>query len=161
MAKLVRLSHPYTFPFDRDAALSPFEKVVDDIFSEAFPDFNKMFGVSPMENNAYPRVDILEYDDKVEVFAEISGYNKEDVAVEVVNGCLQISGIASTKEHTENKNARYIRKELKRSKFVRSFSLGEELDAKAITAKFENGMLNITIPKIVENKPTKQSIEIE
>ena len=67
---------------------------------------------------------------------------------------------AETEDASEDKT--YIFKELKHSSFSRRFALGENLDSKNISAKFNNGILEINIPKLVKNeeeKTTKISIE--
>tara|TARA_R100000008_G_C3584955_1_gene171490 strand:+ start:2567 stop:3031 length:465 start_codon:yes stop_codon:yes gene_type:complete len=136
----------------RKEFLTPFDSLFDNVISKAFPHFSQQFGVEFFGNNSYPKVDAIDHDDKITIEAEIPGLKKEEVAVELEhNRVLTISG---QKQGTaEDASTRYIRKELKRSSFKRSFRLGENLKVSAVKADFNNGVLNITIPKRKKEEP--------
>ena len=88
--------------------------------------------------------------------AEIPGLTKDDVSVDLEERVLTISG---GKRDTElDENARYIRKELKRSSFKRSFKLGDNMKVSEIEADFNNGLLNVTVPKREKDEPRKVKI---
>lgn len=141
----------------RKEFLTPFDSLFDNVISKAFPDFSQQFGVEFFGNNSYPKVDAIDHDDKVTIEAEIPGLKKEEVAVELErNRVLTISG--QKQDTAEDASTRYIRKELKRSSFKRSFRLGENLKVSAVKADFNNGVLNITIPKRKKEEP--QSVKI-
>lgn len=127
----------------RDEFLLPFDSVFDEFFKDT--DFFKSFGLTPFQGSAYPKVNVMDYNDKVVVEAELAGYNKEDVSVKTLDGILVISGEA--KQYKSSEETVYLRRELKRSKFSRSFSLGTELDGSKVEAIMNNGLLTITIPK--------------
>ena len=91
------MSNIQKYAFDRDEFLTPFDRIFDQVFSTSFPSFTKEFGVDFFEKGSYPRVDVLEYKDKVEIEAEIPGLSKEDVAVEVIENVLTVSGHKNTK----------------------------------------------------------------
>ena len=90
--------------------------------------------------------------------AEVPGLTKDDVSVEVKDNILAVSGERKVKRDDD---AVYVRKELKRSSFKRSFSLGDNLDSERISAEFENGILTITIPKIKPVQVEARKVEIK
>lgn len=134
---------------DRDEFLTPFDKLFDKMMSQNFPDFAKEVGVDFFHTGSYPKVDAVEYTDRVEIEAEIPGLKKEDLSIKVENDILTIVG--GKREQVE-KTGKYIMKELKRSSFKRTFNLHDSLDKKSIEAKFEDGLLLITIKKVTKDK---------
>tara|TARA_R100000951_G_C2594131_1_gene166049 strand:+ start:383 stop:838 length:456 start_codon:yes stop_codon:yes gene_type:complete len=144
---------------DRDAFLSPFDKVYDQMMEQHFPEMAQQVGVNPMQGSAYPKVNVYEYEDKVGVIAEIPGLDKKHIDIEVEDGILTISG----DKHglPEDNGAKVIRRELKTSSFKRSFTLGEELDGDSIDANFKDGILSISIPKIAPTKPKVNKVKIK
>ena len=102
-------------------------------------------------------MNVYEYDDKIGIVAEIPGLDKKNVTVDVEEDVLIISG---DKHGFDSDGGKCITRELKQSAFKRSFNLGEYLDGKNISAKFKDGMLSISIPKIEPTQPKKHSIKI-
>jgi HSP20 family molecular chaperone IbpA len=93
------------------------------------------------------RTDIKEKDDAFDLHIELPGYTKEDVKAQLKDGYLTIS--AQTKQDNDQKdeNGKFIRRERYYGSCSRSFYVGEELKEEDIKAKFENGILTISIPK--------------
>jgi HSP20 family molecular chaperone IbpA len=150
-----RTGIPY---IDRDDFLTPFDKMFDAMVESQFPDVVKQVGVKPYQGSAYPKVNVYEYDDKIGIVAEIPGLNKKQLNVDVEDGVLTISG---DKHSTfEDDGAKVIRRELKQSSFKRSFELGEQLDGDNIAANFKDGVLSVSIPKVVPEKPKKTYVKI-
>ena len=146
------------FPvIDRDSFLTPFDKMFDQIVEASFPDVTKTVGVKPFAGTAYPKVNVYEYDDKIGIIAEIPGLDKDKVTVDVEDSVLTISG---DKHGFDSDGGKCITRELKQSSFKRSFNLGEHLDGDSVTAKFKDGMLSISIPKVEPEKPKKTFIKI-
>ena len=144
--------------FDRDEFLTPFDKMFDSMVESQFPEVVKSVGVKPYQGSAYPKVNVYEYDDKIGIVAEIPGLNKKQLNVDVEDGVLTISG---DKHSTfEDDGAKVIRRELKQSSFKRSFELGEQLDGDNIAANFKDGVLSVSIPKVVPEKPKKTYVKI-
>ena len=141
----------------RDEFLKPFDQVFDQMLNQQFPNFYEQTGIDFLKG-AYPKCNILDKDESVNVIAEIPGLTKDDVNIKVENGVMTISG---KNQSLDDKGARYIRRELKHSSFKRSFELGDTLDPSKISAKFENGILNITIPKKEEALPKTIDITID
>jgi len=147
------------FPaIDREEFLTPFDKMFDQIIETSFPDVVKSVGVKPFKGTAYPKINVYEWDTKVGVIAEIPGLSKKDLSVEVTDGVLTISG--DKHKLFDVKDAKVLRRELKESSFKRQFELGEELDGKNISAKFEDGILSIDIPKIEPEQPKTNKVKI-
>ena len=96
------------------------------------------------ENN-----DIIHNDKEMIIEAEIPGLSKEEVSVELEKNILTISGESRIKDL---KDQNFIRKEIKRSSFKRSFTISNSLNRDKIKADFKDGLLNISIPK---NEPDK------
>lgn len=93
------------------------------------------------------RTDIKESDNGFELAIDLPGYKKEDVKAELKDGYLTIS--AETKEDNEkqDESGRYIRRERYYGTCSRSFYVGEELTQEDIRARFEDGILKLSVPK--------------
>jgi HSP20 family protein len=146
-------------PTLRDEFLVPFDSLFDKVVNQAFPSFSQEFGVNFFGNSSYPRVNVADTKNDVRIEAEIAGLGKEDVSVEYEDGMLTISG--DKKLDLEEPDVKYVYKELKRSSFKRSFRVDDStLDVNNISAKFDNGILNVTIPKreVIETKAKKVKI---
>ena len=141
---------------NRDEFLTPFDKIFDQLMNKSFPTFQEEVGVS-FNQGAYPKVNVYEYDDKVGIVAEIPGLDKKNVTVDVEDGTLTISG---DKHGFDTDGGKCITRELKQSSFKRSFTLGEHLSGEEISAKFKDGMLSISIPKVTPEKPKKKFVKI-
>ena len=141
---------------NRDEFLTPFDKIFDQLMAQQFPNFQEEVGVS-FNQGAYPKVNVYEYDDKIGIVAEIPGLDKKNVTVDVEDGVLTISG---DKHGFDDSGGKCITRELKQSSFKRSFTLGEHLSGEDISAKFKDGMLSISIPKVTPEKPKKKFVKI-
>ena len=141
---------------NRDEFLTPFDKIFDQLMLKQFPNFQDEVGVS-FNQGAYPKVNVYEYDDKISIVAEIPGLDKKNVTVDVEEDVLIISG---DKHGFDSDGGKCITRELKQSAFKRSFNLGEHLDGTNVSAKFKDGMLSISVPKIEPEKPKKHSVKI-
>jgi len=141
--------------FNRDEFLTPFDTMFDKIVQRQFPNFQKEFGIS-FKHGSFPKVDVVDYDDCVVIVSEIPSMTKERLGIDVEDGVLTISG---DKHQLEDEDARYIVRELKHSSFKRSFQLGDNLSSD-VTAKFEDGVLRIEIPKKEHAESTKKRIDI-
>ena len=141
---------------NRDEFLTPFDKIFDQLMLKQFPNFQEEVGVS-FNQGAYPKVNVYEYDDKIGIVAEIPGLDKKNVSVDVEDQVLTISG---DKHGFDDSGGKCITRELKQSSFKRSFNLGEHLDGDSVSAKFKDGMLSISVPKVEPAKPKKHSVKI-
>ena len=108
-----------------------------------------------------PAVNIRENEDGFHVEVAAPGMSKEDFNIELDNDVLNIS--TETKNETEqsNENEKYTRKEFSYRSFKRAFSLPDSIDSNKIAASYENGVLEIKLPKKEEAKiQAKRMIEI-
>ena len=145
--------------FNRDEFLTPFDRLFDKVMENQFPNFAEEFGVKCFEGSAYPKVNVYEYDDKIGIVAEIPGLSKKQVNIEVEDNVLTITG-DKHKFEVGGDGAKVIRRELKHSSFKRSFQLGDQLDGDSVSAKFEDGILSINIPKTEPELPKKKFVKI-
>lgn len=107
-----------------------------------------------------PRVDISEDEKNIYLHAELPGIAKEDVKVSVnEDRLLTLKGEKKRNDKEENKN--FVRVERNYGSFVRTFVLPENVNFEAIEAKFENGILEVSLPKIDPVKPKDFSVEIK
>jgi len=150
------LSSKTLLPTRRNEFLTSFDSMFDEMMGKAFPDFPQEFGVNFFGNNSYPKVDIIDSEKNLILEAEIPGLSKEEVNVDFEEGVLTIAG--SKREDSRPEDHKYVRKELKRSSFSRSFKLADTFDFQKIKAKFENGLLLITVPKKKPEKSKKVKI---
>lgn len=104
-----------------------------------------------------PKVDIVETAEAFEVQLAVPGLNKEDFNIELNDNYLTVSG--ERKFSDEKKDKSYHSIETHYGSFSRSFSLPENVDASKINAKYNNGILELTIPKD-EKKALKQTIKV-
>ena len=103
------------------------------------------------------KCDIYEKDNNYHIEMDIPGFAKEDVKIEVEDGRLTIKASKTSESNDEEKN--YIKRERSYGEYQRSFTLGD-IDVDNIDAKFEKGMLLITLPK-KEAEDNKRFIEIK
>ena len=134
-----------------DFVPTSFSNLIDRFFNES---------VSRAGGSAYsfvPRVDIVEADKAFEIHVAVPGMNKEDFKLDLNDSLLTISGERKfTKEKKENS---FHSIETQYGSFSRSFTLPENVDANNISAKYVNGILEITVPKD-EKKTLKTTIKV-
>ena len=117
-------------------------------------------GISFEMGGFNPRVDITEDDKSLFVHAEMPGIPKDTVKVSVNNDMLlTLSGKKMRDELNEEQS--YIRSERAYGEFSRSFVLPENIDVDKINAKFENGVLELTMPKVEPQKPKDIEVKID
>ena len=96
-------------------------------------------------------VDLYETDDQVVVKASLPGVKPEDIDISVSGQLLTLRG--ESKEEHEEKAQNYYRRERRSGSFVRQFTLPAEVDASKADARFEHGVLNLSLPKAESLKP--------
>lgn len=135
---------------------------VYDPFAEVFPElFRGFFQPGPRqagESGALEaRIDVRELDGAYEVQAEMPGVNKDDIQVQVDRNRVSIS--AEIKRESEQKEGeRVLRSERYYGMVGRSFQLASEIDESGATARFENGILTLTLPK--KQVPSSKRLQI-
>ena len=104
------------------------------------------------------KVNIVETVDNYTLTAEVPGMKEKDIVLKIKNGLMTLKGhVEETQEKEEN---HYRMREFSRRNFERSFRIGEGVDPDKISAKLENGVLTVVLPKKEEAKPKTIKVEI-
>ncbi len=111
------------------------------------------------EGARMPNVDLREEGDRFLVQAELPGMTKEDVTIETDGNVLRIT--AQKAQEVEEKREGYIRRERGSMRFHRQIRLPENVDRDRIKAKLENGVLEISLPRMTAEAGKKNKIEVE
>ena len=106
----------------------------------------------------FPPVNIFDSKDNYSVELSAPGYEKNDFKVQVEKNVLTVS--VEKKETVENTDGRQVRKEFSLRGFKRSFNLDEKIDVNNIVAKYDNGVLKLTLPKKEEVKEASKDITV-
>lgn len=101
------------------------------------------------------KTDIREHDTGFELDIDLPGYKKEDVKAELKDGYLTISAQTQTDNDEKAENGKYIRRERYYGTCSRSFYVGKEITQEEIRARFEDGILKVSVPK----KQAKPAVE--
>jgi len=105
-----------------------------------------------------PSIDVIETDDSIKLKAELAGMDPKDISIEVQDNVLTVSGERRFQEEVkEDKNYRIERRY---GSFSRSLALPQTLNENGIEAKYENGVLEVVVPKAEVAKPKKISVAI-
>jgi HSP20 family protein len=111
----------------------------------------------PVEERGWmPAVDVFEKEDRFVVKAELPGMKEDDIDVSVVGDTLSIKG--EKKTETETKDEDYYRCERSYGSFYRSIPIPSNVDADKIEASFEDGVLEVALPKSAKVKPKKIAV---
>lgn len=106
-----------------------------------------------------PAVDLYETDNDIVIKAELPGVDKKDIKVEVKDNMLHLSGERKTEKDIKEEN--YHRIERYYGTFRRSFGLPAHVEHDKVKARFKDGILEITLPKVEKAKPKKIEIGID
>ena len=108
------------------------------------------------------KTDIKESDTAYEMDIDLPGFKKEDVSAKLENGYLTITAAKGLDKDEKNDEGVYIRRERYTGQCARTFYVGEAVTQEEIKAKFEDGILKVTIPKVEPKKvEDKKYIAIE
>ncbi len=107
----------------------------------------------------FPSVNICESSDNYDLELSVPGRKKEDFKITVDRNILTVS--FEKKEEQNEEQKQFIKKEFTTQSFKRSFTLDEKIDANKIDAKYENGILTLTLPKKEELKAAPKEISVK
>ncbi len=129
-----------------------------DLFGDDFFD-NDFFKT---EKNHLMKTDIKETDEDYILDIDLPGYKKEDIKVDITDGYLTINAKTSH-EKKEDEKGKFVRRERFMGECSRSFYVGDDVKEDEIKASFNNGILNLEVPKVKpdEKKSDKKYIEIK
>ena len=139
---------------------NPINKSFDGLMNELFNDLPISFGKSLREDVLhFPPVNIIENNELYKLEMSAPGLEKADFNVKLDGKILTISSEKKTEAATEHE--KMIRKEFSQKTFKRSFTLDEKIDAANISARYENGILKLELPKKEEVKNGAKEISIQ
>lgn len=134
-----------------------FPGVFDDFFNENW--FNDLY--AKKNGNNLPAVNVKENEKGFQLELAAPGLKKEDFNVEIDENVLTISSEKKVENSEKDKEGNYTRKEFSYQSFKRSFTLPENANEENVEAKYQDGILNVFIPKKVEKeKEVKKLIKI-
>ncbi|MBR2562887.1 MAG: Hsp20/alpha crystallin family protein [Eubacterium sp.] len=135
-----------------------------------FMDFPRMRWPEDVDRKLYGKkasrimkTDVHELDDTYELDIDLPGFTKEDIKLSLKNGCLIVSANKNLDKDEKDRKGKLIRQERYSGSMQRSFYVGEAVTEEEVKAKFEHGVLKLTVPKKEEQEkvPEKKLIAIE
>ena len=141
----------------------------ENLFDEFFDDFPMPRQFRNIDRQLYGKnaaremkTDVHEHEDHYEVDIDLPGFKKDEITLSLENGYLTVNAAKGLDKDETDKKGRMIRQERYAGSMQRSFYVGEALTEEDITARFENGVLSLNVPKREEKKlPEKKVIMIE
>ncbi len=147
--KMVRWNQPTAFP----AVYTDMARLLDSFLGEGR-------GATGLQKFDWaPRVDVEEFDDRLEITAEIPGMEKDNINIEVQEGILTIRG--ERKFENDKKEKNYHICERRYGTFARSFALPENVKEEDVEAEYKDGVLKLTVPKTEPVKPKEIKIKVK
>ena len=138
--------------FHPEQKLDPFFN----FYSDRFFNIKRNRGQIDEEVNL-PKVNVTEDENFFHLEAETPGMKDKDISIEVHNGVLTIKGHKENKSDTEKES--YHIREFSSQSFERSFKLSDRVDTEKVSAKIDNGVLKVDLPKHVQIKPKKIEVQ--
>lgn len=125
-----------------------------DRFGSFFPSVLNNYLNDDLFNNFFegelPAVNVVETDKSFNIELSVPGYNKEDINIEIEKNLLKISAQNEIKKEEKDDNKKVLRQEFRKSSFTRSFTIPENIDTENISAVQKDGILQISLPKMVK-----------
>jgi len=136
----------------RGGPVARLRREMDDLFRDFFQDWN--WPLEPAgEGTWWPDLDLAERDDALLVTAELPGIDPGDIDISVKDGTLSITGEKKQAEEEQKEN--YYRAERRYGRFRRDIPLPASVDPDKVDAKYENGVLRVTMPKSEQARPKR------
>jgi HSP20 family protein len=121
--------------------------------------FSRMGGGDVTERQSWtPSIDVIETDEDIKLKADLAGMDPKDISIEVQDNVLTVSGERRFQE--EVKEDKYYRIERRYGSFSRSIALPQAVNEDKIEAKYENGLLEVSVPKAEIAKPKRISVAV-
>ena len=141
----------------------------ENLFDEFFNDDFSMFPVLSDRNPLYGKhaknlmkTDVRETENTYELDIDLPGFKKDEIKLDLKDGYLSISAAKGLDRDQEDKKGKYIRQERYAGACSRSFFVGQAVEPRDVSAKFEDGILKISLPKHVQRElPQNPTIAIE
>ena len=133
------------------------ENLFDDWMDFSFPDIDKALYGKHAKNEM--KTDVRETEDGYELDIDLPGFNKDEVTAQLDNGYLTIQASKGLDKEQKDKKGKYIRKERYAGSMSRSFYVGDAITEEDVHAKYEDGILKLSVPK-KEAKAVEQTKHI-
>lgn len=142
------------------------ENLFDDLMDFHFPEFRDFENIDKKLYGRHAahvmKTDVHENEDGYEVDIDLPGFKKEEITLNLENGYLVVGAAKGLDKDEKDKKGKLIRQERYAGSMRRSFYVGEHIKEEDIKAKFEDGVLKLTVPKREAPKvPEKKTILIE
>ena len=136
------------------------ESVFDLVNSNLFQEFDRFFSQPSAVNNVSNgfMADFYETEDALVLEMAVPGYQAEQLDISIEGRDLSVKGKTATEEKTEDQDRRYWMQSISRSEFSRSLRLPQTVDVENINATVQDGILQVTMPKVAEAKVKKIAI---
>ena len=145
-----------TFVKTHNPLTKSFDGLINELFNELPANFSKTMRQDVL---GFPPVNIIEKNDYYHLQVAAPGFEKGDFNVKLEGNILTVS--AEKKEDATSETDKVIRKEFASKSFKRTFTLDEKIEAANISAKYENGILHVGLPKKEEVKAVTKEINIQ
>ena len=133
------------------------ENLFDDWMDFSFPDIDKALYGKHAKNEM--KTDVRETEDGYELDIDLPGFKKDEVTAQLDNGYLTIQASKGLDKEQKDKKGKYIRKERYAGSMSRSFYVGDAITEEDVHAKYEDGILKLSVPK-KEAKAVEQTNHI-
>lgn len=124
----------------------------DDFFKRPFGNLESVSG----HTGELMRTDVKEDENSYELQMSLPGIDKKDIKASLKDGYMTINASTSRSNDEKDENDRYIRRERYQGSVSRSFYVGEAVKEEDIKAKYENGVLTLTVPKKVDESKVEE-----
>ena len=141
------------------------ENLFDDLFTDPFDMLMPVRGNDPLYGKHarnLMKTDVRELPDTYEVDVDLPGFKKDEITVDLKSGYLTIGASKGLDKDQSDQNGKYLRRERYAGVCSRSFYVGENVRPEDISAKYEDGILRLSVPKAARKElPASTSIFIE
>jgi HSP20 family protein len=146
-----------------NARPATFGSVVDQLFH---PNLNRFFddefwGFNGVQGPAAVAVNIAETDTTYELEVVAPGLNKQDFQLQCKGDTLTISFEYTEQSSPDKEGQRWLRREFRKQAFSRTFTVDETVDTDKASARYENGVLYLTLPKKAQARPVSRNIAVQ
>ena len=131
-----------------------FDLFGDDFFNDDF------FGGKEKNTFNLMKTDVKETENSYILEVDLPGYSKENIKIDVEDGYLTINAKVEKSENDEEKG-KYVRRERFTGEMSRSFYVGEDVEVEDVKASFKNGILNLEVPKVDQEKKKSEKKYVE
>ncbi|WP_024865435.1 Hsp20/alpha crystallin family protein [Butyrivibrio sp. FCS014] len=133
---------------------------MDDFFNDGFWGYNAPAARKLEKSAGLMKTDVIEKEDSYQLEAELPGFNKEDISIDLKNDTLTISASHNENKDEKDENGKYIRRERRSTSYERSFHV-EGLKPEDIIAQYRNGILTVHLPKKEAIPQKEEAVRIE